>query len=167
MKSSAVLASVLLVLSLAGCAQNQKQQVDVGAEKAKVKAVVDQYAQALQTEDMGAIDRMMSHDADMVTFGTDANERWVGWDSLRSAIQQQFAAFDSTRVNVYDQMIKVHPSGEVAWFSERLDVFTKASGQPVNLHGVRMTGVLENRNGNWVFVQFHVSMPVSGQAAQY
>ena len=32
---------------------------------------------------------------------------------------------------------------------------------------LRFAGVLEKRNGNWVIVQIHASMPVEGQAVEY
>jgi len=32
---------------------------------------------------------------------------------------------------------------------------------------MRVTGVLEKRDGNWVFVQFHISAPISGQVFEY
>jgi hypothetical protein len=42
-----------------------------------------------------------------------------------------------------------------------------ADGQPLKLEGVRITSVFEKRKGNWVFVQAHLSVPVSGQAFEY
>jgi len=64
-------------------------------------------------------------------------------------------------------VIKVNATGNTAWFSELYDWKMVTQGQPVNLIGARVTGVLDKRNGKWVCVQFHVSVPVSGQAAEY
>ena len=59
-------------------------------------------------------------------------------------------------------------AGTVAWFSEVLDVkVVVATGEAVELEGTRFTGVLEKRNGNWVLVQIHASVPVAGQAVEY
>ena len=55
----------------------------------------------------------------------------------------------------------------MAWFSELLDWQVTAGGERVALEGMRFTGVLEKRNGNWMIVQMHVSVPVAGQAAEY
>jgi ketosteroid isomerase-like protein len=163
MKNLTHLAVGLAFLAISGCAP----KVDLEAEKAKVKAVVDQFGQLLETEDMALFSKIMAQDPDMVNFGTDAAERWVGYETLKESVQQQFAAFDSTKLSVRDQVIKVHDSGNVAWFSEVADWDVAAQGQPVHIAGSRITGVLEKRNGNWVFAQFHASVPVSGQAAQY
>jgi uncharacterized protein (TIGR02246 family) len=135
-------------------------QVDLEAEKAKVKTVVDQFAQVWQTEDMELLSRIMAHDADMVNFGSDAPEHFVGWETLKTAVEEMFPAFENTKIAVKDQVITVHPSGQVAWFSQLWDWDFAVGGQPVQLAGCRFTGVLEKRNGNWVFVQFHNSVPV-------
>jgi len=145
-------------LVMSGCTQ----KVDLEAEKAKVKSVVDQFEQVWETEDMELFSRIMAHDADMVNYGTDAVEHFVGWEALKEAVEKMFPAFENTKITVKDQVIKVHPSGNVAWFSEVWDWDLAIGGQPVRLEGCRFTGVLEKRNGNWVFVQFHNSVPVAG-----
>jgi len=143
------------------------QKVDIEAEKAKVKTVVDQLEQVLETEDMELFSKIMAHDTDMVAFGTDTAEHVVGYEPLKEIIQKQNASFENTKLTVKDQVIKVNKSGNTAWFSAIVDWDVVAQGQAVNLQGSRVTGVLEKRNGNWVIVQLHVSIPVSGQAAPY
>ena len=103
----------------------------------------------------------------MVNSGTDTAERWVGYTALKEAVQKQFDAFESTKMTVRDQVIKVHKSGEAAWFSEIADWNVIAMEDTIEIKDSRFTGVLEKRDGNWVIVQFHASVPVSGQAAQY
>ena len=143
------------------------QKVDIETEKVKVKTVVDQFEEVLETEDMELLSMIFAHDTDMVNFGTDAAERIVGWESLKELMQKQNASFENTKITVKDQVIKVSKHGNTAWFSEIVDWDLIAQEQPVSLEGSRFTGVLEKRNGKWVIVQFHASIPVSGQAAQY
>jgi ketosteroid isomerase-like protein len=163
MKSSFALCLLATLLVTAGCAQKP----NIAAEMPKIKEAVDRFTQTLQNEDMALLSRSMAHDADMVNFGTDAAERWVGWENLKTAVEKQFASFDNTKLTVRDQVIKMHPCGEVAWFSEVADWDLMAQGQPVHIDGSRVTGVLEKRDGEWVMVQFHASVPVSQQAAIY
>ncbi len=152
-------------LVLSACIQ--KPKVDLEAEKAQAKKVVDQIAQAMEAEDVELISTLVAHDADMVNFGTDATERWVGWDALQASIEQQFAAFDNQQVSVRDQVIKVGASGTTAWYSQIMDWNLEAGGEMVSLEGMRASGVLEKRNGNWLTVQMHFSIGVAGQAAEY
>jgi ketosteroid isomerase-like protein len=156
-----IIAVAALVMS--GCAQH----VDLEAEKAQVKGVIDQNLQLMVTGDMDVASRIYAHDADMVFFGTDTAEHMVGWEALKTMMQKQFANSETKKVSVRDEVIKVHSSGQVAWVSGLFDWDVIADGQPVRLEGIRGTSVLEKRNGNWVFVQAHLSVPVSGQAFKY
>ena len=138
------------------------QEVDIEAEKAKVKSVVDQFEQFWETEDMDLLARIMAHDADMVNYGSDAAEHFVGWEALKESVEKMLPSLENTKITVKDQVIKVHPSGNVAWFSEVWDWNLVVEGKPVHSGDQRLTGVLEKRNGSWVLVQFHNSVPVSG-----
>lgn len=156
-----------VLLVSVGCAPPAAEPVDLAAAAADARAAVDQFPVALETEDVALMSRLMAHDADMVCFGTDASERWVGWDALKASVELQFAAFENTKITVRDQVVKVGPSGDVAWFTEVMDWDLTAGGEPVKLEGARISGVLEKRDGAWVMVQFHTSLPVAGQAAEY
>jgi uncharacterized protein (TIGR02246 family) len=169
-----VLLLVFLMCFAFGCQKKAEKAeaqsasvVNLEAEKAAVKAVVDQWMQGMKTKDMEIYSRIIAHDSDMINFGTDAAEKWVGWESLKEAMDRQFRSIDVENISTKDQVIKVHKSGEVAWFSETIDFTGKAQGQPFSIEGFRLTGTLEKQAGNWVFVQFHASMPVSGQAVKY
>ena len=148
-----VLITVTFLLS--ACAK----VMDFAAEEAKINKVLDQNFKALETEDLGLYEKIFANDADMVVFGTDATERVVGWEALKKVMTKQFEATESTKITSSDRVIKVHESGQVAWFSEIIDWEVTADGQIVKMEGVRGTGVLEKRNGNWVIVQMHYSIP--------
>ena len=135
-------------------------KVEIEAEKAKVKSVVDQFAQFWETKDMELLSRIMAPDTDMVNYGSDAPEYFVGWEMLRGSVEKMLPSLQNIRITVRDQVTKVHHSGEVAWFSEVWDWDLVVEGKPVRSGGQRLTGVLEKRSGNWVFVQFHNSVPV-------
>lgn len=142
---------------MSGCTQ----QVDLAAEKTKVKSVVDQFAQVWEKEDMALLSSIIAHDADMVNYGTDAAEHFVGWEALKEAVEKMFPALENTKITVKEQVVTVHPSGNVAWFAEVWDWDLVVGGKPMHSEGQRFTGVLEKRNGQWVFVQFHNSVPVA------
>jgi len=164
MKNLFALFLIATFLGMSACAQ----KVDLDAEKAKVKSVIDQLLiQVWETEDIELLSKITAHDPDMVTFGTDSAEHFVGWEPLRNPFEKQFAAYENTKVSVSNHAIKVHDSGNVAWFSAIWNMSLVAGGQPASLKDCRVTGVLEKRNGNWVIVQSHYSIPVSGQATPY
>lgn len=141
--------------------------IDLVAAKAAVKGVVDAFSNIFVSEDMELLSRVFAHDPDMVLFGTDQAERWVGWDKFRASVEIQFASYEDTQVTTRDQVIRVNSGGEVAWFSEVIDMNLTAGGEAVEVPGMRFTGVLEKRSGTWVIVQMHASMGVAGQVMEY
>ena len=145
---------------------NEGTSVDLVAEQAAAKAVVDMWQQVWETKDMALFDRAFSHDPDMIIFGTDAAEYWVGYEMARKSIEYQLGVYEDTEGTVRNQVVKVHASGEVAWFTEMMDMSVTSGGEHMDLT-IWFSGVLEKRAGTWTLVQFHASVPVAGQAVAY
>jgi uncharacterized protein (TIGR02246 family) len=158
---------VVLVFAVGILAQTAAKSVDLKAAKVAVNSVLDQWIQMAVTENLELFSKLIAHDPDMVSFGTDAAERWVGYESFENAMKKFFESTEESKGTSRERVITVHKSGEVAWWSELYDATGKAQGEPFALEGMRVTGVLEKRNGNWVIVQVHTSVPVSGQAIKY
>lgn len=159
--------AVVLAFTVGILARTAAEPVDLDAARAAVNSVLDQYYQCVETEDMELFSKIMAHDPEMVCFGTDAAERMVGYQSLEDSWKRLFASTEDFTATSRERVITVHRSGEVAWWSEFMDSKGKAQGQPFAFEGARFTGVLEKRNGDWVIVHFHASVPVSGQAVKY
>lgn len=136
-------------------------------EEVNVKAVIEGFFEAMDDQDMDQMERLIAHDTEMVHFGTDAGERWVGWKSLKSSTEDMFETLQSYTVSIRDQGICLGPSEQVAWFSLVMDSVVETRDEEVHAEDERLTGVLEKRNGRWVFVQSHLSVPVSGQVVAY
>ena len=109
----------------------------------------------------------MSKDEDMVTFGTDASERWDSWQELENSVALQFDAFDVISVERKNKSLKISNSGNTAWFSETVDWEFLSNGNTESVKDIRYTGVMEIRNGQWKIVQFHCSVGVAGQVIEY
>src|ERR1043165_3618230 len=107
----------------------------------------------------------MAHDTDMVCYGSDQSERFVGYKMFEEAVTQMLPALADIRITTNNQVVKLSNSGDVAWFSEVWNWSLKMEGKPVQMNGQRLTCTLENRDGNWVIVQFHNSVPVMPQEA--
>lgn len=162
MKNFGALVIGVVLLMICGCTQ----EIDIEKEKAQVNTVLDQLIQSTETKDMELTSKIYAHDSDMVTFGTDSAERIVGWESLKEVMQEQFSATGDSEFTVKDQVVKVNHSGNAAWFSEVIDWTLDFEDQTMKMEGLRVTGVLEKRNENWVIVQLHYSMPAVKQEVQ-
>ena len=117
--------------------------------------------------DIDAFSQTMSKDKDMVTFGTDASERWDSWQELENSVALQFEAFDVISVERKNKSLKISNSGNTAWFSETVDWEFLSNGNNESVKDIRYTGVMEYRNGQWKIVQFHCSVGVAGQVIEY
>ena len=117
--------------------------------------------------DIDAFSQTMSKDEDMVTFGTDASERWDSWQALEDSVALQFDAFDVVSVERKNKSLKISNSGNTAWFSETVDWEFLSNGKTEVVKDIRYTGVMEYRNEQWKIVQFHCSVGVAGQVIEY
>ena len=117
--------------------------------------------------DIDAFSQTMSKDEDMVTFGTDASERWDSWQELENSVALQFDAFDVISVERKNKSLKISNSGNTAWFSETVDWEFLSNSKTEVVKDIRYTGVMEYRNGQWKIVQFHCSVGVAGQVIEY
>ena len=66
---------------------------------------------------------------------------------------------DMKKMDIRNQVINVDPHDNVAWYSEVCDMDLSYAGHPMQINNQRYTGVLQKRNGKWVIVQFHHSIP--------
>jgi len=117
--------------------------------------------------DIDAFSQTMSKDEDMVTFGTDASERWDSWQELEDSVALQFDTFDVISVERKNKSLKISNSGNTAWFSETVDWEFLSNGKTEAVKDIRYTGVMEYRKGHWKIVQFHCSVGVAGQVIEY
>ena len=130
------------------------------SEKNSVKAVINKFSKFWETGDMKILSEVFSHDPDIVLYGTDAPEHWIGWEPFRQTVEQMIQVLEDVRITIKEQHIFLHSSGDVAWFSQIWDWDFKAEGSHIHSEGQRLTGVLEKRSGNWVLVQIHNSVAV-------
>ncbi len=163
MRRIQIVSLFLFLFVLASCVQ----QVDLDAEKEKVNTVLDINIKASETKDIAMVSNVYAHDSDMVVFGTDLAERFVGWENLEKALKKMYAAFNEASYEVSNRTIKIENDGDVAWFTEVQNVKLIVNEEPLEIKNARHTGVLEKRDGKWVIVQSHFSLPVEGQAAEY
>ncbi len=166
MKSMSLFA-LLFILSGNAVAGHHEPDEQVAASMTQVQAVVDRYMEAFEQGDLALFASLMAEDEGMITFGTDAAERWVGKRNLIASFEEQVNAFDVESIDISDQVIRLSQSKSVAWFSELADWNIRIGDKTDRIEGIRITGVLERQAGGWKIVQFHTSAPVVGQIIEY
>jgi hypothetical protein len=109
---------------------------------------------------MELLSEIMSHDEDMINFGSDASEYFIGWNAMKTSIEEMLPLMSNIQIEVRDQKIKISENADFAWFTEIWDWNLSIDGNQVSIPGQRLSGVLQKKNGVWQMVQFHNSVPV-------
>ncbi|MCF8366179.1 MAG: nuclear transport factor 2 family protein [Bacteroidales bacterium] len=158
MKKNVLLLFVSMFMLL-GCSQVKKEKTDIQQEKDAIKLVLEKYAIANETQDMDMIEEIWCPSESIVSFGTLSGEKMVGWAQIRNAVEAQFSRFSNTFISYRDQIIEVNSSGNTAWFSEIINYNFIMDGEAHSYEGLRYSGVLVKKDGKWLLVQTHMSVP--------
>lgn len=129
--------------------------------KEEVRERIQQFFQAMDTQNLSMMEELIPRSETTVHVGTDKNEIWKGWKVLQEATRQQFENLDYYKANIHDLTITISDNQKVAWYFHRLDAEIKSGASITRWQGARFTGVLEKENGQWKLAQTHVSIPES------
>ena len=153
---------IIGLITLNGCnVDNQYKNVDLNLEMERVALVLEKYVIANEKQDMDLVYEIWAADPDIVVLGTNSDEKIIGWEQIRSTLQRQFDSFQDTYISVRDQVININETGNTAWFSEIMNYNYIYQGEAKQFEGLRFTGVLEKKDGEWYIVQSHISIPGS------
>ena len=154
---SAILLSVLILAS--SCEQQKEKKCQ--EEKEAIENLLENYILANENQDLDLIESIWATDDDIVLYGTDSDERIVGWANIRSGIKEQFGFISDTYISASNQFIKLNCTGNTAWFAETLNYNYMYKGTAHKYEGLRFTGVVAKIDGEWRLVQAHLSLPAS------
>ncbi|MBN1340419.1 MAG: nuclear transport factor 2 family protein [Bacteroidales bacterium] len=152
---------LIIVIVFAGCRQQNAELTgtELKEEREAVALVLEKYVIANERQEIALVHEIWAPDDDIVVFGTTSDEKLVGWDAIQEVLMRQFNTFENTYITVRDQNIKVNSRGCTAWFSEILNYNYIYRGEAKAYEGLRFTGILEKRDGEWRIVQSHMSVP--------
>jgi SnoaL-like domain len=123
---------------------------------------------AFEALDAELLGENFSHTEDLIAFGTDWDEKFVGWQQYKDVHRVQFGAL--TRFKFITRELAVHASSDgFAWASDRpLWEIETAAGEKLKT-GVRVTAVLRwsAAKRRWLVVQWHVSSGLKERLHEY
>ena len=129
--------------------------------QAAVEATLQQWKDAYSRRDVDGALAVIAPDDDVVGIGTGPDEWRVGPEEFKAQLERDFAQAEALSVD-YEPLV-VSEAGPVAWVAGRARVQARVEGQDVTLTG-RFTAVLERRDGRWLLLQTHFSLPATEQA---
>jgi uncharacterized protein (TIGR02246 family) len=121
------------------------------------EAVVRESVLANERRDLEGMARLFLKDPDIVSYGI-MGLKFAGWPPLEAILRTEFQSV--IRLEIAIKELKVWTRGEVAWFSMELDyarILPGPQGETRMLLELRETGVLEKRDGQWLFHSWHES----------
>lgn len=129
-------------------------------EEQKIDYLLSEWLGAWQVGDIEKMHKDMAEDVSVVA-GT-----WtppaIGWPSYLAAYQAQRARMQQVRMDRSNTLIRIAPSGQVAWACYQWDFSAVVDGNSMAAEG-QTTLVLEKRNENWVIVHNHTSLVQASQ----
>ena len=128
--------------------------------EAEVMEVMNQVKEAFNKRDLDSIPVLFAPDPDVVFYGTGADEKGIGQAGIKAEWERGFAQSEEASIQL--GWYSVSAAGSVAWVASDCTIRAKVSGQEISFP-IRFTTVLEQRNGRWLVVQSHASMPAAGQ----
>jgi ketosteroid isomerase-like protein len=129
--------------------------------QAAVQATLQQWKDAYSRRDLDAALTVVAPDDDVVAIGTGPDEWRVGPEEFKAQLERDFAQAEALSVDY--QPLVVSEAGPVAWVAGRASVQARVEGQDVAMSG-RFTAVLGQREGRWLLMQTHFSLPAAEQA---
>lgn len=126
-----------------------------------VRSVLDQFAMAYADRDVSRLRMTFAADADVLVYGTGADEKCVGLAEIERHVLRDWA--QSEKASITLGRTSVSSAGAVAWVASDVTFNVTAGGSAVTMPG-RLTAVLERRAEEWLLVQTHFSLPATGQS---
>jgi len=140
---------------------DHKSEANCKKDKVAIENLLENYIMANENQDVELIEEIWAPDDEIILYGTDSDERLMGWANIKEAIKEQFGYISDTYISASNQFIKLNCTGNTAWFAETLNYNYMYKGVAHKYEGLRFTGVVEKIDGRWLLVQAHLSVPAS------
>jgi ketosteroid isomerase-like protein len=126
----------------------------------EVPEVLTRVSQAYARRDMDSLLSCFVPDADLIMYGTGADEKRIGPGGVEEQARRDWSQSDAMALEL--GWHSVSAAGPVAWVAADAAFKGRTGGQEFVLPA-RLTAVLEKRDTRWLVAQMHFSMPLSAQ----
>lgn len=122
----------------------------------ELEAFVGQMGAAMAVSDLAALEQMLSRADGSVMIGSDAAEYFRDVDGMLRMTRE--AMPEQSRVTLHMDDTRGYVEGDVGWF-DSMGRFERGAESVA----LRLTGVAHKEDGQWRFVQAHVSIGVPNE----
>lgn len=118
------------------------------------------FSETFRQRDVAGTLALFAAEPDLIFVGTGADEERQGPAQLRVQLERDFAQSEAAAFTWHWH--SVSQAGVVAWLTADGIVNARVEGWDYTFP-VRLTAVLEQRGGQWLFRQMHISVPAAGE----
>ncbi len=137
-------------------------KADVVTER-EVMATLNRFIDAYKHRDLPAIMRLFAPDPDVVFYGNGEDEKSVGAAGIREQADHDWSQSEAISLEI--KWSSVSMADSVAWLAADIIILAGVGGMEMSLPA-RLTAVLERRDEEWLFVQWHTSIPTVEEGGQ-
>jgi ketosteroid isomerase-like protein len=132
------------------------------ADKTAVEVMtsLNRFLKAYHDKDLAGILKLFAPDPDVVFYGNGEDEKSVGIAGIREQAEHDWS--QSAALSLGITWSSVSSAGSVAWLAADIEIRAEVQGMEMILPA-RLTAVLEKRAGEWLFMQWHASVPTIEQ----
>ena len=123
----------------------------------EIKGVLKKHGEFYKAKDLKGVMSLYAKGPDVVSIGSEEGEEAIGYERIRAAYKEDFAAITELK-NIGYSNLKISVSGDVAWVYAQLKagLIMAQGSRSVDFTG-RFTAVLKKNGKKWQFVQAHLS----------
>lgn len=144
---------------------NRALAARMAADEGEIRALYERYEKAFQARDVNTIMSAYAAGDELFVFDVTPPRQHVGWADYKKDWEDLFAAYPGP---LHDEVrdLQIHVASDVAYGHHiESGYFTRRDGSRLDI-AVRVSDVYRKRNGKWLIVQEHVSVPVDLDTAK-
>ncbi len=126
----------------------------------EILETLDQYSATYAEHDLDGILALFAPDPDIVVIGTGADEKRIGIEEVRQQFERNFNETEASSITWGWQHVSIVDG--MAWVAADAVIAVRVAGKDTRFP-IRMTIILEQRHGFWLWVHRHASVPAAGQ----
>ena len=135
-------------------------------EKSEIINQIHKLNSAISNKDLQAQLNVWQKDNNTFLFGSAKHEAFAGRENLELGIANMINQMNLLEepITLLDRKFVIENlqiQGNIAWYAKKIS-FKVGSNKDTQLYHMRATGVLAKNNGEWKYVQRHVSSPQAG-----
>jgi ketosteroid isomerase-like protein len=128
--------------------------------------ILESFRTGWEKSDPDQILSTIAQQDEVVIYGTDLVERWIGYEAFVDPVFEQVKALVDPVYTWGENEPRINVQGDIGWASGDLNVAFEMEGVPQEV-SMRSTYVLSRQGGEWKIVQAHFSVGEEQAVVEY